>query len=168
LLPSVELRSGYRIPRLIRGTWQLHEAARTLDRNAALAELTTSFDLGFSAIETADTYDGVEELLGAFRAHLRNARGAAAADALRVHTRVSQMGVEPRSVQAVRGSIDRSRRRLAQDRLDLVQLQWWNLSLPGWQEAAGIVALARAGTIAEIGDHFPAGPLTVLLGTGVP
>jgi len=66
MLPSIELRPGYRIPRLIRGTWQLHEAARTLDRNAALAELTATFDLGFSAIETADTYDGVEELLGAF------------------------------------------------------------------------------------------------------
>src|SRR5213079_2429194 len=60
MLPSIELRSGYRIPRLIRGTWQLHEAARTLDCNAALAELTATFDLGFSAIETADTYDGVE------------------------------------------------------------------------------------------------------------
>ena len=42
----------------------------------------------------------------------------------------------PLSVPAVRDSIDRSRRRLGQDRLDLVQLQWWDLSLPGWQEAA--------------------------------
>src|SRR5882762_645114 len=148
VLPSIELRSGYRIPRLIRGTWQLHEAARTLDRKAALAELTATFDLGFSAIETADTYDGVEELLGVFRAHLRNVRGAAA-DALRVHTRVSQMGTEPLSVQAVRASIDRSRRRLGQDRLDLVQLQWWNLSLPGWQEAAQELSRLRAaGAIA--------------------
>ena len=122
MLPSIELQSGYRIPRLIRGTWQLHEAARTLDRNAALAELTATFDHGFSAIETADTYDGVEELLGAFRAHLRNARGTAAADALLVHTRVSQMGIEPLSVPAVRDSIDRSRRRLGQDRLDICLL----------------------------------------------
>jgi aryl-alcohol dehydrogenase-like predicted oxidoreductase len=170
MLPSVELQSGYRIPRLIRGTWQLHEAARTLDRNVALVELTATFDLGFSAIETADTYDGVEELLGAFRAHLRNARGAAAADALRVHTRVSQLGIEPLSVQAVRGSIDRSRRRLGQDRLDLVQLQWWNLSLPGWRDAAQELSRLRAaGAIAEIGvTNFPAGPLTVLLDAGVP
>src|SRR5258708_6707566 len=131
MLPGIELRPGYRIPRLIRGTWQLHEATRTLDRKAALAELTATFDLGFSAIETADTYDGVEELLGAFRVHLRNARCAVDADALRVHTPVSQMGSEPLSVQAVRSSIDRSRRRLQQDRLDLVQLQWWNLPLPG-------------------------------------
>src|SRR5260221_1954590 len=105
MLPSIELRSGYRIPRLIRGTWQLHEAARTLDRNAALAELTATFDLGFSAIETSDTYHGVEELLGAFRAHLHSARGATAADALRVHTRVSQIGNEPLTVQAVHDCI---------------------------------------------------------------
>src|SRR5436190_2217701 len=39
MLPGVDLKSGYRIPRLIRGTWQLHEAARSLDREAALAEI---------------------------------------------------------------------------------------------------------------------------------
>lgn len=170
MLSSIELRPGYRIPRLVRGTWQLHETARTLDRTLALAELTATFDLGFTAIETADTYDGIEELLGAFRAHLCNVRGAAAADALRVHTRVSQMGGESLSVQALRDSIDRSRRRLGQDRLDLVQLQWWNLSLPGWQEAAQELSRLRAaGAIGEIGvTNFPADPLSVLLDAGVP
>jgi len=51
--------------------------------------MTATFDLGFSAIETSDTYDGVEELLGAFRAHLRNAR-APPPQCIAFHTRVSR------------------------------------------------------------------------------
>ncbi|MCW5770338.1 MAG: aldo/keto reductase [Rhodospirillaceae bacterium] len=164
MLPTIEIARGVRIPRMIRGTWQLHEAARTLDRAAAVADLVAGCEAGFTAIEAADTYDGVEDLLGAVRAAL------AGRIAFRVHTRVSQLGTAPLKPAAVRAKVDRARRRLGQERLDLVQLQWWNLDLPGWVEAAQTLAdLRRDGAVAEIGvTNFPASAMVVLLDAGVP
>jgi aryl-alcohol dehydrogenase-like predicted oxidoreductase len=164
MLPMVELAPGVRIPRLIRGTWQFHEAARRLDRDAALADLAAGCEAGFTAIEAADTYDGVEDLLG----DLRQALGGRCP--LRVHTRVSQLGAAPLAPAAIRARVDRARRRLRQERLDLVQLQWWNLGLPGWVEAGqALAALRREGAIAEIGvTNFPTAQMLALLDAGVP
>jgi len=168
-LPQVELRPGYSIPKLIRGTWQLHEAAATLDRVTAVRELLEAFDLGFTAIEAADTYHGVEDLLGLLRAELKRARGEAAAARLRVHTRVTQLGNAALAPADVRGIVDRSRQRLRQDRLDLVQLNWWNLNQPGWLEAAWeLESLKKSGVIAHIGvTNFPTANLLELLAAGV-
>lgn len=164
MLPEIELAPGYRIPRLIRGTWQLHEAAPTLDKAGAVADLVAGCEAGFTAIEAADIYDGVEELLGALRAELRGRLP------LRVHTRITQMGDVPLTPDAVHAGVDRARRRLRQERLDLVQLQWWNLDLPGWIEAGqALAALRRAGAIAHVGvANFPASAMTQMLDAGVP
>lgn len=169
-LPKVELRPGYVIPRLIRGTWQLHEAAKNLNRESAGRELLEAFDLGFTAIEAADTYHGVEELLGLLRAEIHCTRGDAAARQLRAHTRVSQLGTEPLAPAQVRASIDRSCQRLGQERLDLVQLQWWNLDLSGWIEAGlELAKLQREGRIEAVGlTNFPTGQMLALLDAGVP
>jgi aryl-alcohol dehydrogenase-like predicted oxidoreductase len=169
-LPRVELAPGITIPRLIRGTWQLHETAAKLDRAVTLAELMATFDLGFTAIEASDSYHGVEDLLGALRDDLHRTRGAAAAASLRVHTRVSQIGAAPMTPAMVRAGVDAARRRLRQERLDLVQLQWWNLALPGWLEAGHELArLQREGAIAAIGvTNFPTAEMCALLDAGVP
>jgi aryl-alcohol dehydrogenase-like predicted oxidoreductase len=164
MLPEIELAPGYRIPRLIRGTWQLHEAARTLDKAQAVADLVAGCEAGFTAIEAADTYDGVEDLLGALRTELGGRLP------LRVHTRITQMGAAPLSPETVRARVDRAGRRLRQERLDLVQLQWWNLDLPGWIEAGQTLAsLREAGALAHIGvANFPVRAMTALLDAGVP
>lgn len=169
-LPQIELRPGLKLPRLIRGTWQVHERAGRLDEAALMAEWVAGFDLGFTTIEASDSYAGVEELLGRFRRHLLNQRGADAIAELRVHTRVSQSGAMPLTPDAIVQSVRRSCHRLGQARLDLVQLQWWNLDLSGWGLAAETLARLRSeGLIADIGlTNFPTEEMQLLLKAGLP
>ena len=48
--------------------------------------------------------------------------------------------------------IDRSLRRLRQECLDLVQMQWWNYDIPGYVEMALVLQeLQQAGKIDKIG-----------------
>jgi aryl-alcohol dehydrogenase-like predicted oxidoreductase len=164
MLPRFELAPGRPVPRLIRGTFQLHEAARRLHRSAIIDDLIAGCEAGFTAIEAADLYDGVEELLGEARGAMGSGRE------LRVHTRVSQIGAAMLTPGEVRLRVDASRRRLRQDRLDLVQLQWWNLDLPGWLDVGATLAELRgAGAIAEIGvANFPTRAMTAMLDAGVP
>lgn len=88
---------------------------------------------------------------------------------IRVHTRVTQIGAAPLTPAEIGARVDRARRRLGQDRLDLVQLQWWNLALPGWIAAGeALAALARAGALAHVGvTNFPAAAMVALLDAGV-
>ena len=170
MLPRIEIKPNLVIPRLIRGTWQIHERAGQLDEAAIFADLLAGFDLGFTAIEASDSYAGVEQILGRFRKHLLQQRGAQALQALRIHTRVTQSGAIPLSTQAIRDSVHRSLKRLGVVRLDLVQLQWWNLALPGWRAAAvELHMMQREGLIADIGlTNFPVSAMQQILADGVP
>ncbi len=170
MLPRIELKPSLAIPRLIRGTWQIHERAGKLDEPAIMADLLAGFDLGFTTIEASDSYAGVEECLGRFRIHLLRQRGAEALRTLRIHTRVTQSGPEPLSAEAVEKSVLRSMQCLCVARLDLVQLQWWNLALPDWREAAAHLRRLQAdGLIADIGlTNFPTEPTRQLLADGLP
>jgi aryl-alcohol dehydrogenase-like predicted oxidoreductase len=164
MLGTVALAPGYVIPRWIRGTWSLHERAATLDRRRALDDLVAGCAAGFTAFEAADTYDGVEDLLGALL------REAGDHYPIRVHTRVTQIGAQALPPAAIRATVDRARKRLGRDRLDLVQLQWWNLAVPGWIEAGRTLAdLARQGAIARLGvTNFPPAAMGALLDADVP
>jgi aryl-alcohol dehydrogenase-like predicted oxidoreductase len=66
--------------------------------------------------------------------------------------------------------VDRSLRRLGVERLDLVQLHWWDWSIPGWVEAAGwLDDLRRAGKVRLVGaTNFDAERLAEVLDAGVP
>lgn len=158
------------LPCLIRGTWQLHERAGQLDPDIIAADLLAGFDLGFTAIEASDSYEGVEELLGHFRQTLMQQRGREALDRLRIHTRVTQAGASALNAADIRDRIQRSCKRLGQDRLDLVQLQWWNFAAPGWRDAAqSLQDIRNAGIIQDIGvTNFPTAEMQTLLADGIP
>ena len=91
---------------------------------------------------------------------------------LRLHTKL----VPDRSALAgldkayVEGIVDRSLRRLGVERLDLVQLHWWDLDVPGWVEAAGwLDELRQAGKVRLVGTtNFDAASLRKILDAGVP
>src|SRR5260221_7136526 len=60
--------------------------------------------------------------------------------------------------------VDRSRQRLGQERLDLVQFHWWNYEAPGMVETAGWLAdLQRAGKIDRLGGTNFDTPRTAML-----
>ena len=128
-------------------------------------------DAGITAFDCADIYTGVEELIGRFLRAWRNQRGSDAAT-IRVHTKcvpdLDRLATLTR--RDVNSLIDRSLQRLGVERLDLVQLHWWDYNLGAVVDAAlHLRDLQRAGKIDQIGvTNFNTPQLTALLEAGVP
>lgn len=175
MMPSVErveIAPGYACSRLIRGGWQLAGGHGAVDAARAIDDMAAFVDAGITTFDCADIYTGVEEMIGTFRARLKNERGEAALRGLKVHTKfVPDWGrLATLGRQDVIDGIDRSLLRLKTERLDLVQFHWWNYAAPGMVEAALVLDdLRRAGKIALIGGtNFDTPRTQDLLGAGVP
>ncbi|MGH7123946.1 MAG: aldo/keto reductase [Stellaceae bacterium] len=170
---TVELAPGYRVSRLLKGGWQLSEghsrSARTADQ--AVADMMAFADAGVTGFDCADIYTGVEALIGQFRERYRRERGEAALGRIKIHTKFvpdwSALGSLDRT--SVEATIDRSRQRLGQDRLDLVQFHWWNYQAPGLVETAQWLSeLQRAGKIDQLGGtNFDTAHTGLLLDAGM-
>ena len=165
---TTELAPGYRIPRIIRGGWQLSGDHGAVDRERALTEMTAFAAAGLNTVDGADIYTGVEDMYGEFNTR----RAAAGLPRLQVHTKfVPDYGDLGRVDAAyVRRIIERSLQRLRAERLDLVQFHWWDYTVPGMVETAlELEALRRAGLIASIGGtNFDTPCSTAMLDAGVP
>lgn len=163
------LAPGYEISRLLRGGWQLAGGHGTVDPERAIEDMFAFVDAGVTTFDCADIYTGVEELIGEFRARLAARRGGAAA--LKVHTKFvpdwdSLPTMGPRDVRAI---VERSLKRLRQERLDLVQFHWWNYEVPRHVEIALALAdLAKEGKIDRIGaTNFDAPRAAAMIDAGV-
>ena len=163
---EVEVAPGYRTSRLIKGGWP--PAGRGPDSIAGLLAFARA---GVTTFETSDTYPGGEEQLGRLRMVARSRLPAECFERLRVHTRVSApfAGRGPTAHDLTR-RVDRALASLGVDRLDLLQLQWWNLEVPGLVEAAlHLDTLRRRGKLARLGVcNLGVDPLRRLLEAGVP
>lgn len=172
MIETAELRPGYAISRVIRGNWQLAGGHGAVTREGALAALEAAFDAGMTTFDCADIYTGVEELIGAFRARLRERRGEEAVKVLKIHTKLvpdlDRLGTLTR--QDVAAIVDRSLRRLAVERLDLVQFHWWDYGVPGALEALlWLDELRRAGKVQHVGGtNFDTPHTRAMLDAGVP
>jgi aryl-alcohol dehydrogenase-like predicted oxidoreductase len=163
-----DLAPGYRIPRIIRGGWQLAGDHGAVDRERAIQEIAAFVDARLNTVDGADIYTGVEQLYGDFNAR-RRAQGGAA---LQVHTKFVPDFDDLARVDAayVRRIIERSLQRLQVERLDLVQFHWWDYAVPGWIEAAQALAqLQREGLIAQLGGtNFDTPHTAAMIDAGVP
>jgi aryl-alcohol dehydrogenase-like predicted oxidoreductase len=168
-VPRAAIAPGYSISRLLKGGWQLAGGHGRIDEAAALDDMDRFVDTGITTFDCADIYTGVEALIGAWRRR-RRARGEAAA--VQVHTKyvpdLGQLASHSRA-DVVRG-IDRSLARLGVERLDLVQLHWWDFAVPGYVEAAAwLDEMRRAGKVRHVGvTNFDVPRLTALVTAGIP
>jgi aryl-alcohol dehydrogenase-like predicted oxidoreductase len=167
-IETVELASGYRIPRVLRGGWQLAGDHGAVDRARALADITRFVDAGLNTVDGADIYQGVELLYGEFNAQRR----ALGLPRLQVHTKcVPDFNALANADAAyVRDIVERSLKRLNVERLDLVQLHWWDYQVAGAVGAALTLADMQAeGKVAHIGGtNFDTPRTQALLDAGVP
>ena len=170
-MDTIELRPGYRISRIIKGGWQLAGDHGEVEPGRAIADMAAFVDAGITTFDCADIYTGVEAMIGAFLARYREARGADAAAAIKVHTKLvpdidALQNVDRGYVERI---VDRSRARLGVERLDLVQFHWWDYAVPGCCEALHhLAALQRAGKVDRIGTtNFDLEHLRELRETGV-
>jgi aryl-alcohol dehydrogenase-like predicted oxidoreductase len=171
-ISRITLAEGHEISRLIRGGWQLAGDHGPVDPALVDDDLLAFYDAGITTLDCADIYTGVESMIGDFRSHLANARGAEALSRLKIHTKcVPDLALLPnlcaRDITAI---IDRSLHRLGQDRLDLVQFHWWDYAQSRMIDAVLALAdLQRAGKIRLIGGtNFDAAHLQAFAEAGVP
>ena len=151
-IPRVALAPGYSISPVLKGGWQLAAGHGTIDPAAALDDMDRFVDAGITTFDCADIYTGVETLIGSWLAQ-RRVRGEAAMP-VQIHTKYvpdrDRLPAHTRE-DVVRG-IDRSLSRLRVERLDLVQLHWWDYEVPGFVEAAAwLDELRLAGKIRLVG-----------------
>ncbi|HEV7254214.1 MAG TPA: aldo/keto reductase [Mesorhizobium sp.] len=167
-----ELAPGYSISRVIRGNWQLAKGHGALRSDDPSADLMAYAEAGITTFDCADIYTGVEETIGRFRQAFAEKHGYAALDRIQVHTKfvpdLDVLGtIEKATVTQV---IDRSLKRLGVERLDLVQLHWWDFSQPRWIETGlWLDELRRAGKIRNVGaTNFDAERMARMVDAGVP
>lgn len=168
MIESIELAPGYRIPRIVRGGWQLAGGHGEVDRERAVREIAAFVDAGLDTVDGADIYTGVEAIYGEFNARRRAQNRAP----LQVHTKCVPDHDDLARVDAayIRRIVERSLDRLQMQRLDLVQFHWWDYRVPGCIEAAlALSALQREGLIAHLGGtNFDSEHTAAMLDAGVP
>jgi aryl-alcohol dehydrogenase-like predicted oxidoreductase len=153
-VPRVALRPGYEISQIIRGGWQLSGDHGSVEAERAIEDIIAFHDAGITTFDCADIYTGVEEIYGHGLRRLAEERGAAAAAAMKIHTKyvpdIAALATLTR--EDTRQIIHRSLKRLGRERLDLVQFHWWDYAVPGCLETVGHLAeLQQEGVIDRLG-----------------
>ena len=172
VVPRFELAPGYTVSWLLKGGWQLAGGHGRIDAAAALDDMDRFVDAGITTFDCADIYTGVEALIGDWLKRRTTRGGGVPVGGIQVHTKyVPDLDRLPTHSRAdvVRG-VDRSLARLGVERLDLVQLHWWDYGVPGYVDAAGwLDELRRAGKIRHIGlTNFDQRRLGEIIDAGVP
>ncbi len=161
--PRIEIQPGYSISRVIKGGWQLAGGHGAVDEKQALRDMRSFVEAGITTFDCADIYTGVEELIGKFLKEYKK---------VEIHTKyVPDLDELPNLTKAyTENIIDRSLKRLGVERLDMVQLHWWDYSVPFYVEAAQhLQNLQEAGKIRFIGvTNFDAIHLREILDAGIP
>jgi aryl-alcohol dehydrogenase-like predicted oxidoreductase len=172
IVETAELAPSYRMSRMLRGGWQLAGGHGAIEAERAIADMAAFVDAGVSTFDCADIYTGVEEMIGRFRERMLATRGTEALKNFKVHTKFVPDRDALRQIDRayVRGIIDRSRKRLRMERLDLVQFHWWDYTVPGAVETALMLKeLQQEGKIDRIGGtNFDTAHTRALLDAGVP
>jgi aryl-alcohol dehydrogenase-like predicted oxidoreductase len=162
------LTPDYSFSRLLKGGWHLASGHNQgVAREQAIRDMAAFAEAGITSFDCADHYLGVEQLIGDFRRTHR-----ALASSLQIHTKyVPDWDSLPTLTRndTVR-IIDRSLKRLGQERLDLVQFYWWRWPVPGAIETALTLRdLQRQGKIAHLGvTNFTTPQLANLVEAGFP
>ena len=155
----IQVRPDFDLCRMPKGNWQIADdhSDRKFSEQAINNDLAMYVDAGIDTFVCGDIYAGVEERLGKFRKFYRQLRGDDAANKIKVLTTyvpyfLDENALKNHSKADVEKTINRSLSRLRQERLDLVQMHWWNYDIPGAVEmAVWLKELQQEGKIHHIG-----------------
>lgn len=168
-VPRLELAPGFSISRIIKGGWQLSQGHRQHTDADPAAHMHRFAEAGITTFDCADIYTGVEALIGRFLAEWKAFHGSD--HQVRVLTKFVPDYDDLASMDRtyVQRIIDRSLKRLGQERLDMVQFSWWNYGIERWVEVAGwLKEMQDAGKIALVsGTNFNTQATREIMNAGI-
>jgi aryl-alcohol dehydrogenase-like predicted oxidoreductase len=139
---TLQFTPDLRICRLLNGMWQVSGGHGMIDRRAAIQNMFTYHDAGFTTWDLADHYGPAEDFIGEFRRHLAAERGTEALSQVQAFTKwVPEAGRMTRHI--VEENIKVSLRRMGVDTLDLLQFHWWDYADRNYLEALTYLAQLR-------------------------
>jgi aryl-alcohol dehydrogenase-like predicted oxidoreductase len=156
------------ICRIVNGMWQVSGGHGRIDPVRALAAMFRYHDAGFTSWDLADHYGPAEDLVGEFRRKFAAERGEAGLGQIQAFTKwVPPPG--PMTGAVVERAIDVSRRRMAVDRLDLLQFHWWDYADRRYLDALRHLAEMRdAGKIRHLAlTNFDTERLRIIVDSGI-
>lgn len=169
MIERYDLGDGYDISRVIKGGWQLSEGHSAQVAQSPVDDMLAFAEKGIDTFDCADIYTGVEDLIGQFLARNRQRTEPLP---VRVHTKyVPDLAELPTLTrESAERIIDRSRQRLGQERLDMVQFHWWDYAVPGCVETAQwLREFQLAGKIDRLSlTNFNTRKTAELLAAGIP
>lgn len=145
---KIELAPGFQISRIIKGGWQLSQGHSLGADSDPVNDMFAFAEAGITTFDCADIYTGVEALIGKFLAERKKRLGSSSD--IKVLTKFVPDYDDLASMDKsyVEKIIDRSLKRLGQERLDMVQFSWWTYDVPRWVETAyWLKELQQAGKI---------------------
>ena len=135
-----------RICRLLNGMWQVSGAHGRIDPQAAIQNMFTYVDAGFTTWDLADHYGPAEDFIGEFRRQLAATRGNTALTSIQAFTKwVPRPGPMTRAI--VENNVAISLRRMGVETLDLLQFHWWD-----YDDSAYLEALSHLSQLREAGQ----------------
>ena len=156
------------ICRILNGMWQVSGGHGPINPAAAVQDMFTYVDEGFTTWDLADHYGPAEDLIGEFRRQLEAARGPEAWNSVQAFTKwVPRPGPMTRGV--VEQAVDVSLRRMDIDRLDLLQFHWWEYQDESYLDALSHLAdLRDEGKIRHVAlTNFDTERLKHIAGHGI-
>ena len=120
-----QLAADLPICRIVNGMWQVSGGHGAINPDRAVEAMFAYHDAGFTTWDLADHYGPAEDLIGRFRQQFAERRGAEHLGEIQAFTKwVPQPEAMTRA--RVEEAVGISRRRMAMDRLDLLQFHWWD------------------------------------------
>jgi aryl-alcohol dehydrogenase-like predicted oxidoreductase/enamine deaminase RidA (YjgF/YER057c/UK114 family) len=160
----IDLAPDLSVSRVLTGLWQIADMERdgqAVDPDRAAAAMRPYVNAGLTTFDMADHYGSAELIAGAYRAQ-------APEPPVQLLTKwVPKPG--PTSPADVRAAVDRARRRLGVERLDLLQVHAWNYADPSWLETLfWLEELQREGLILHLGlTNVDAAHLQMVRASGI-
>ena len=145
-----DIAPNLKICRILNGMWQVAGGHGYIDGDAAVEEMVRYHDAGFTTWDLADIYGPAEDFIGDFRTLLAR-RGEAE---LSKSQALTKWVPEPRPIsrEFAKASIDRARKRMGVESIDLVQFHWWDYNNPYYVDALRYLSEVRdQGNVKNIG-----------------
>lgn len=163
---TIALNSKLVISRVITGLWQIADMERNgnqLDHDQLASEMKKYADEGLTTFDMADHYGSAEDIAGCY------VRAYGQQQPVQLLTKwVPEPGRI--TLDKTREAINKSRKRLNVESLDLLQFHAWNYADPSWLDALFYLKeLKEEGLIKNLGvTNFDTAHLRVAVKSGIP